>query len=337
MELNSVPFFAFAVLGGFALLIWGADRFVAGAAGAARNLGVSPLIIGLTIVGFGTSAPEVLVSAVAAWRGNPGLAMGNALGSNITNIALVLGFTATIKPLTVHSRLIRREFPILLGIMAGAFLLAVDGNLDRCDGAVLLLGLGGLIYWMVHQGKQSRVCPPEQGDGACDPLGAEYAEEIPAEMSMAGAILRLGGGFLVLLVSSRILVWGAVGLARSAGLSDLVIGLTVVAFGTSLPELAASVVSAVRNQHDIAVGNVVGSNMYNLLAVFALPGLIRPGACEREMLLRDFPVMVAVTLMLIGMAVGGKGPRTISRIQGVILCTVFFGYCVVLYIMSAPS
>ena len=314
--------FSLAVLSGFVLLVWGADRFVAGASATARNLGVSPLIIGLTIVGFGTSAPEILVSGVASTLGNPGLAIGNALGSNITNIALILGATALIAPLDVHSDTLKREFPILLGIMALALLLLLDGELGRIDGLVLLTGLVVMIYWMVSLGLKSR---------HSDPLEDEFASELPPEMGMARALGWLVAGLLILLFSSRLLVWGAVGIAHEFGVSDLVIGLTIVAIGTSLPELAAAVVSALRQEHDIAIGNVIGSNMFNLLAVLGLPGLIHPGPVAAEVLSRDYPVMIGLTLALFAMAYGLRGPGRINRLEGLLLLLAFAGYQFTLY------
>lgn len=311
-----------AVLGGFLFLVWGADRFVVGAAATARNLGVAPLIIGLTIVGFGTSAPEMLVSAVAALQGNPGLAVGNAIGSNITNIALILGLTALIVPLSINSKLLRRELPILMATMIAGLLLLLDGELSRLDGVILLLGLLAMVIWMVRTGLA------ERGD---DPLGTEFSDEIPRDMSMSRALFWVGLGLLVLLASSQLLVWGAVGIAQTLGVSDLIIGLTIVALGTSLPELAASIVSALKGEHDIAVGNVIGSNLFNLLAVLGIPGLLRPLAIDSEVLTRDYPIMIGLTLMFFVMAYGFRGPGRINRIEGGILLTCYFGYQTLLY------
>lgn len=312
-----------AVAGGFVLLMWGADRFVIGAAATARNLGVSPLLIGLTIVGFGTSAPEMLVSAMAALNGNPGLAIGNAIGSNITNIALILGITALVAPLQVHSGTLRREFPVLLLTTLIALALLWDGSLDRSDGAILLVGLLVMLAWVVWLGLTSR--------RASEPMAAEYAAEIPADLPMAKALWGLGVGIAVLLLSSRLLVWGAVDIAVYFGVSDLIIGLTIVALGTSLPELAASVASALKNEHDIAIGNVIGSNMFNLLAVLGIPGIIRPGAVEPAVLTRDFPVMIGLTIALMLMANGFRGAGRINRLEGAVLVIVYGGYQSLLY------
>ncbi len=322
-----------AVIGGFALLVWGADRFVHGAAATARNLGVSPLIIGLTIVGFGTSAPEILVSAMAAWQGNPGLAVGNAIGSNITNISLILGATALVVPLTVSSATLRRELPILLALMLATLVLVLDGHLGRTDGLILLAGLVWMLVWMTRLGLASR-----REDG--DPMIEEFAEEVPAGIPMWQALTWTGVGLAVLLASSRLLVWGAVDIAEALGVSDLVIGLTIVALGTSLPELAASVVSALKGEPDIAVGNVIGSNMFNLLAVLGMPGLLYPAPVEPAVLFRDYPVMIGVTVAMFLMAYGIRRPGHISRWEGGLLLGAYVAYQGLLYwsiVGSAPA
>ena len=312
-----------AVIVGFVLLVWGADRFVAGAAATARNLGVSPLIIGLTIVGFGTSAPEMLVSGVAAWQGNPGLGIGNAIGSNITNIGLVLGATALVYPLSVHSRVLSREFPILFAVTLFAVVLLLDLDFSRFDGVLLLLGMGVMLYWMVATGLRSR---EENLDAAADPMADEYDAEIPSDMSTGRAAGWLLVGLLVLLGSSKLLVWGAVGIAQAFGVSDLVIGLTIVAIGTSLPELAASVVGALRDEHDVAIGNIIGSNMFNLLAVLGLAGAIHPSAVDAAVLSRDIPVLVGLTIALFATAYGFRGDGKITRVEGGLLLAAWIGY-----------
>ena len=312
-----------SVIAGFALLVWGADRFVVGAASTARILGVSPLLIGLTIVGFGTSAPEMLVSGVASLQGNPGLAIGNAIGSNITNIALILGITALITPLSVHSVTLRREMPILIATTLVAYLLVLDGSLDFIDGMALLGGLVVMLGWMIHLGLSSR--------SGSDPMADEYAAEIPTDLSLAKSLLWLLVGIVVLLASSRLLVWGAVGIAQYFGVSDLIIGLTIVALGTSLPELAASVVSALKNEHDIAIGNVIGSNMFNLLAVLGLPGVIRPSPVEPEVLTRDMPNMILLTVALLVMANGLRARGRINRLEAGLLLLSYVGYQGLLY------
>jgi len=322
----------FAILGGFVLLVWGADRFVTGAAATARNLGVSPLIIGLTIVGFGTSAPEMLVSAMAAWAGNPGIAVGNAIGSNITNVGLVLGLTALITPLSVHSETLRREFPILFAVTTLTLILLLDGDLSRIDGVILLAGFGLMIYWLVGLGLRERACDPAVQ--ACDPMQDEFAEEIPTDMTMGRALFWVALGLVVLLLSSRLLVWGAVNVAHYFEVPDLIIGLTIVAIGTSLPELAASITGALKGEDDIAIGNVLGSNMFNLLAVLGLPGLIHPLATPEGVMERDFPIMFGFTVLLFAFAYGFRGPGRLTRLEGGVLLTGFIAYMGLLYYAS---
>ncbi len=312
-----------ALIGGFGLLVWGADRFVTGAAGTARNLGVSPLLIGLTIVGFGTSAPEMLISVAASLQGNPGLAVGNAIGSNITNIALILGTTAVIAPLSVHSRMIRRELPILIGITIVAYLLLRDGTLGVAEGGTLLLGLVVMLGYTVYVGLSSRA--------GADPVAAEYAAGIRADLSLGQSLLWVLLGILVLVGSSRLLVWAAVGIAQQFGISDLIIGLTILAIGTSLPELAASVISALKNEPDIAIGNVIGSNIFNLLGVLGIPGLISPSRLEPQVLSRDMPIMTALTVVLLLMAYGFAGEGRINRLEGLLLLAAYAGYGTLLY------
>ncbi len=313
---------------GLIVMIWGADRCVTGASALARNLGVSPLVIGLTIVGFGTSAPEFLVSGLASWEGNPGLAVGNAIGSNIANIALVVGVTALVSPLIVSSKTVRREFPILLAVVLLAFILMVDGQLSQIDGMVLVAGLVAMVVWVVHLGLQGH----KAGD---DPVEQEYDDEIPSDMPMSKALMWLFIGLVLLLTSSKALVWGAVNVAESFGVSDLVIGLTIVAIGTSLPELTASVMSVLKKEDDLAIGNIIGSNMINILGVLALPGLIAaPAILDAEVMSRDFPFMAILTVVLLIMAFGRKGAGKISRLEGAVLLSSFIAYMVYLYLTA---
>jgi len=306
-----------AIIAGFFLLVWAADRFVIGSAAIARNLGVSPIIIGLTIVGLGTSAPEMFVSAIAAWDGAPGMGIGNALGSNITNIGLILGVTALIVPMAIRSETLKREFPILFVIMLLGIMLMIDGHLGRFDGVILLVGMCIITYWLVGLGMRTR---------KTDPMESEYAAEIPKKMPMWIAIMWFLVGLIALLVSSRILVWGAVNVAQAFGISDLIIGLTIIAIGTSLPELAASVMSALKKEPDIAIGNVLGSNMYNLLVVLALPGLIEPSSLPDQVMTRDYPVMIGLTAALFAMGYGFRGRSGLNRMEGSLLLTAFIIY-----------
>ena len=316
----------FAVVVGLVLLVWGSDRFVLGASATARNLGVSPLVIGLTIVGVGTSAPEALVSATAALRGNPAVSIGNALGSNIANIGLVLGVTALVRGVMVRSKIFRLEFPIMFGVMGLAWLLLGDGRLDEGDGLILGLAFIMLLLFMVVVAVRAR---------RSDPLQREFAKEIPADIDTAMALLWFAVGLAALLLGAQAIVWGAVGIARSFGVSDLLIGLTVLAIGTSLPELAASVTSVLKNEPDIAVGNVIGSNMFNLLPVLAIPGLIAPTAVPPEALQRDFPVMLTLSVALLVMAWGFRGIGRIARWEGGVLLLAFIGYQGLLYVSAS--
>ena len=309
-----------AIIVGFGLLVWGAERFVHGAAAIAKNFGVSSLIIGLTVVGIGTSAPEILISIVAASQGNPALAVGNALGSNITNIALVLGITAIVMPLTVKSETLRREYPIMFIIMLVALMLVIDNHLGQIDGLILISGLFLMLFWMIQQGKKQKR----------DPLGKEFEQEIP-KISTKKALLWFFIGLALLIISSRGLVWGSVNIAKAAGISDLVIGLTIVAIGTSLPELAASIVSALKKEHDIAIGNIIGSNMFNMLAVFGIPGLMSPHILDTAVLERDFPFMIGLSIALFVMAYGFKGEGRINRYEGSLLLGGYIAYMTVLY------
>ena len=309
-----------AIIIGFGLLVWGAERFVHGAAAIARNFGVAPLIIGLTVVGIGTSAPEILISIIAASQGNPALAVGNALGSNITNIALVLGITAIVMPLTVKSETLRREYPIMFIVMLVALMLVMDGHLGQIDGLILISGLFVMLYWMIQQGRKQKR----------DPMEKEFEQEIP-KISSQKAFLWLAIGLILLIVSSRGLVWGSVNIAKAAGISDLVIGLTIVAIGTSLPELAASIMSALKKEHDIAIGNIIGSNMFNLLVVFGIPGLISPHVIDSSILERDFPFMIGLSIALFITAYGFKGEGRINRFEGGLLLGGYVTYMVVLY------
>jgi cation:H+ antiporter len=311
-----------AILAGFILLIWSADRFIIGAAATARNFDVPPLIIGLTIVGFGTSAPEMMVAGFAAYNGSPALAIGNALGSNIANITLVLGIAALIVPLDVHSRIIKKELPILLLATLMALALLRDGTLERLDGIVLLGLLVLLMWWITRQGIRNQ---------SEDALTDEYIEELPDQMSTSHALFWLIAGLVLLTVSSKILVWGAVNVATDLGISELVIGLTIIAIGTSLPELAASITGALKNEHDIAIGNVVGSNLFNTLGVLAIPGLIHPATLAEGVLDRDLPVVLLLTILLFVMAYGFRAEGRINRIEGSLLLIAFFAYQMLLF------
>lgn len=306
-----------ALILGLLLLIWSADRFVEGSAATAKYFGMPPLLIGMVVVGFGTSAPEMVVSAISALNGSPEIALGNAYGSNITNIALILGITALISPLAVGSRIIRKELPILLLMTGLSACLLWDNNISRVDSLVLLLAFAFLMGWTIVQGIRHK------GDS----LGKQEENEIPA-MSIGKALLWLILGLVVLIGSSQMLVYGAVEIATALGVDELVIGLTVVAIGTSLPELASSVAAARKGEHDIAVGNVIGSNFFNTLAVVGIAGSIKPMCVGAEVFSRDMLLMSLLTVALFIMGMSwrkGQGGR-INRWEGSLLLVVYIAY-----------
>ncbi|WP_372830785.1 calcium/sodium antiporter [Pontibacterium sp.] len=310
-----------AIITGLVLLVWSADRFVIGAAATARNFGMSPMLIGLTIVSFGTSAPEILVSYMASINDAGELAVGNALGSNIANIALVLGITAIIAPLPVKSGVLRKELPLLLAVTVFAGMLLLDLQLTLVDSVILLSMLALSLY--LFQRFQRNASPEES---------ANEEEELP-ELKTGNAVFWLILGLVILAGSSRLLVWGATEVALALGVSELIIGLTIVAIGTSLPELAASVASALKGHHDLAIGNVVGSNIFNLVAVMAVPGFIAPLAIDSIVLIRDYSVMLGLTVALIAFGLIQKPPK-INRYEGILLTALYAGYLVLLYNMT---
>ena len=283
------------------------DRFVGGAASVANHFGVSPLLIGMLIIGFGTSAPEIIVSIFAAIQGNSGIALGNAYGSNIANILLILGLTALISPIAVKSNIIKKEIPVLLGITFFASWQVLDQTVSK-DDAFSLLGLFVLlISWSIWHGMQ----------GSKDKLADEYSEEINAsEGTIKTHIIWLITGLLLLVASSRMLVWGAVEVATYFGVSDTIIGLTVIAIGTSLPELASSLIAVKKGEHDLAIGNVIGSNMFNTLAVVGIAGTIQPMSVSADFLYRDVVVMLAATLALFVFCIGYKRQGRLNRVEG---------------------
>jgi cation:H+ antiporter len=315
-----------AILLGLLLLVWSADKFVDGASATARYLGMPSLLIGMIIVGFGTSAPEMAVSALSALDGSPGIALGNAYGSNITNIALILGVTAMIAPVAVNSLVLRKELPILTAITLLSALLVADGQLTRMDGYLLMALFVGLVVWSVREGLRNK------GDA----LEVETEKELQAHsMTMARALTYTGIGLVVMIAASRALVWGAVNIAEGLGVSDMVIGLTVVAVGTSLPEFASSIVAIRKGEDDIALGNILGSNMFNALAVVGIATLIKPMTVGPEVLQRDMLVMTLVTVSLF---VFGYGFRNrlgrINRIEGALLLASFIAYTAYLIVTA---
>ncbi|WP_441004242.1 calcium/sodium antiporter [Pseudocolwellia agarivorans] len=309
------------------VLVWSADKFVFGASSLARNLGISPMIIGLTIVAMGSSAPEMMVAATASLQGNPNTAIGNAIGSNITNIALVLGITALMQPLTVSSGTIKREIPLILAVTALAYWMLADYNFSFIEGLILIIGFFAyIITLLVITLKRAKTAPVD------DPmiLGAE--SDVPDPVSTGMSVVWLVVGMILLPVSASYLIDSAEFIAKSFGISDLVIGLTIVAIGTSLPELAASIASILKKEDDLALGNIIGSNIFNILAVLSLTGLIAPGDIDTHAATRDAPIMLGITLLLFVLCFSRKrGSFRITRLKGLLLLAIFFGYQILLF------
>ncbi|MFZ7224501.1 calcium/sodium antiporter [Avibacterium avium] len=308
-----------AILVGLAILVWSADRFIDGAASLASYLGMSPLLIGIVIIGFGTSAPEIIVSALSALNHSPGIALGNAYGSNITNIALILGVTAMIKPIMVNSQVLKKELPVLMLVTLLSAFLIYDATISRLDAVILLAVFTLYMGWTIWQGTR------HSGDSLEQDINDELKEK--SQMPLKTAVLWLVIGLALLMASSQLLVWGAVNIATYLGVSDLIIGLTIVAIGTSLPELAASIMAARKNELDLAVGNIIGSNLFNTLAVVGIAGAISPIQATPEVFSRDMLVMIALTglLFLFGYGFKRKNGR-INRVEGLALFLCYVAY-----------
>ncbi|WP_120513412.1 calcium/sodium antiporter [Photobacterium salinisoli] len=312
---------------GLALLVWSADRLVFGAAALARNLGVAPLIIGMTILAMGSSAPEMMVSATAALAGKTDTAVGNVLGSNIANIALILGLTAILKPLSISSGIIRRELPLMMVVTLIAGVLLWDSYLGFFEGVLLVVLFVIFILAMLTISRRGN-------NGAQDILLEEQESEIPQGVSNMAASVWIVIGLVLLPYAANMLVDSAVTIAKYFGMSDLVIGLTIIAVGTSLPELAASISSIHKGEDDMAVGNIIGSNVFNILAVMGLPGLLNPSVISPLAMGRDFYIMLGLSVLLVLMALGKR--RRINRLEGLILILCFVAYqSYLLYNMAA--
>ncbi len=309
-----------ALIGGLILLVWSADKFVDGAAATAKFIGMSPLIIGMVIVGFGTSAPEMLVSALAAAGGNTGIALGNAYGSNIANIALILGVSAMISPIIVKREILKKELPILVAVTALTIFLLMDLDLSRMDAVILLVVFFAIMGYTVYDGMKNK------DTASADEMKDCEGDDCP---SIKASIFWLLVGLIVLIASSRLLVWGATEIAKMFNVNDMIIGLTVVAIGTSLPELASSITAARKGEDDIALGNVIGSNLFNTLAVVGIGGSIHPFIVPAETLTRDMPIMAALTLSLFVLGYAAKGKDgCITRSKGILLLSVYIIYTV---------
>ncbi|NVK25777.1 MAG: calcium/sodium antiporter [Gammaproteobacteria bacterium] len=307
----------------FAVLVWSADKFVYGASGFAKNLGISPMIIGLTIVAMGSSAPEIMVSANAALAGATDTSVGNAIGSNITNILLVLGITTLIKPVLVSSSTLYRELPILTVFTIVAWWILSDNYLSFVEGIFLIIGFFGFIGFLVYLGKNSQ--------NENDPLITENMEDIPTDLSTPAAIFWVVAGLILLPLSSSYLIDSAVVIAEYFGMSQLVIGLTIIALGTSLPELAASVAGVLKGEDDLAIGNVIGSNIFNILAVLGVGALINPSVIDPAAATRDSYVMIAATITIFFMAMRFNKVRRINRYEGATLLIGFIAYQFLLF------
>jgi cation:H+ antiporter len=309
--------YVLSMLVGLGLLVWGADRMVVGAAVTANNMGVSPMLVGLTVVGFATSAPEMLVSGAAALHGAPNLAVGNALGSNIANIGLVLATAAILQPLVVHSQTLRRELPVMLAVSVLPVLLFPDQTLGRLDGIFLLLVFIGFLYWIIQLGIRTH---------GHDPIESEYSEDLPSGVTPGKAWLWIFVGLAVLVLGSEFLVSGAKNFAQALGISELVVGVTVLAVGTSLPELAVSVVSVRKGHHGLALGNIIGSNAFNTLAVLGVAATIQPVKLDPDTVRLHLPAMLAFTVAFFFIAYNYNGTMRVSRLSGVLLLIGFITY-----------
>jgi len=305
-----------AIVFGLVLLVWSSDTFVEGAAAVASRFSVSPFIIGMVIVGFGTSLPEMLISILSALQGNPGIALGNAYGSNIANIGLILGITALICPLAMPAALLKKDLPLLLAVTLLAAICVAGGSITRIDALCMLTLFAAIMLWTIRRGITGREIF----------ITRECEREITNTTPLARSVFKICTGLIILLASSRILIWGAVKTAQFFGVGDLVIGLTIVAIGTSLPELASSLAAIRKNRHDIALGNVLGSNLFNTLAVVGLAGIIQPMQVPPEVLIRDIGVitLLTISLFLFGFDFG-KGGR-INRFAGSILLLAYISY-----------
>jgi len=311
-----------AIIVGLALLVWSADRFVEGASATARNMGISTLIIGITIIGFGTSAPEIMISVFSVFDDTPDLAIGNALGSNIANIGLIMGVTALFLPIAFTSKLLKREFPILLIASALMTWVLWDAQLKLIDGILLLALLIAAMAYLIHYSR---------GD-LNDTLASELEQEIPRDMSTRTALLWTLAGLLILVASSKLLVWGAVNIATQLGVGELIIGLTIVALGTSLPELAAAIAAARKGEPELVMGNVIGSNLFNSLAVIGIPAVMTDFTISAEAITRDLPVMLALTALLFLLSHRPKNSCcVITRFKGLLLLSGFVAYQCLLY------
>jgi cation:H+ antiporter len=300
---------------GLAALAIGADRFVAGAASLASSLRISPLVVGLTVVSLGTSLPELLVTTTAVIVGHPSMGLGNVLGSNISNICLVLGICALLQPLMVESKLFRLDYPALLVATVATWVMSLNRVISRLEGLILLIGLALYLVLVIRS-----------ADEGTKKVHAPTSSKTPVP-TRRKVFIQMIGGLVLLLIGSRLVVWGGVGLGQALGLSELIIGLTIVAVGTSLPELATSIAGVVKKQHSIAVGNVVGSNLMNLTAIIGIPSIFKPMEVEGVVLLRDYPMVFLVSLALWPIFWSRRrGAGRVNRWEALLLLTAYVLY-----------
>ncbi|CDH24641.1 calcium/sodium antiporter [Xenorhabdus bovienii] len=310
---------------GLILLVYGSDRLVYGAAVFARSLKIPPYIVGLTIMGIGTSLPELMVSITAAQDGLPNMAIGNAIGSNITNLLLITGAASLIRPITVKSDILRRELPLMLLITAFVGYILADSYLSRLDGIVLLLTGLFFIALMI------KMTTVSQDDGL-DSYTQERDAELPIEGNKGIALLWVVLGLIILPISTRMVIDNAAVVARIYGISELVIGLTILAVGTSLPELATSIAAAIKGENDMAMGNIIGSNVFNITLVLGIPGILSPSVISLQAFSRDFWVMMAASVLFTIFCLGRK--HRLNRLNGVLLLGCFIAYFVVLFVSN---
>jgi len=306
---------------GLTALAIGADRFVAGAASLASSLKISPLVVGLTVVSLGTSLPELLVTTTAVIVGHSSMGLGNVLGSNISNICLVLGICALLQPLMVESKLFRLDYPALLVATAATWVMSLNRVISRLEGLVLLIGLALYLVLVIRS-----------ADEDTTKVHAPTSSQTPVP-TRRKVFVQMIGGLVLLLIGSRLVVWGGVGLGQALGLSELIIGLTIVAVGTSLPELATSIAGVVKKQHSIAVGNVVGSNLMNLTAIIGIPSILMPMEVEGVVLLRDYPMVFMVSLALWPIFWSRRrGAGRVNRWEALLLLAAYVLYLLLLLI-----
>ena len=326
---SALPVVALAI--GLAILVWSADKFIDAAAALAHHFGLPALFIGVVIVGFGTSAPEMTVSVLAAMDGSPDLALGNALGSNIANVCLILGITLLMYRLDVHSSIVRKEIPILLITSAELIPLLIDGEMTRLEGIGLLSVFAAIMAWTAWQAQQNRTDPLAT---EADALATDAEEHMPTQKAWLWLLLGLG----MLIGGSRLMVWGAVQIATAMGVSELVIGLTIVAVGTSLPELAACISAARKGQHELALGNVLGSNLFNLLGVIGLATVVQPYSVDPMVLPRDMAWIMGTTALLWWLSrARSQELGVLGRGAGVLFTTLYGAYTVHLFMTSGTA